>query len=140
FFVGGVKLSSLRAVEVKAFATPPTHRGHLASAAADPAIPGWRDILKKKPSDFGQLGIDPSKLTCDQLKALRKELSDAVDFDEIALHEDQVTLDQLDKIIASYEGFGAHTGLGFSLHEWVALRDGVKDAIKRLEAEIANLN
>ena len=47
FFVAGVRVSAMRAIEVKAFASAPTGHGRNASAAADPPIPGWRDILSE---------------------------------------------------------------------------------------------
>src|SRR5438270_1748791 len=61
FFIAGVQPSSLRGIKVEAFARAPGAAARAADIAAG-GIPGWREILKKKPADLGQLNVDPSSV------------------------------------------------------------------------------
>jgi hypothetical protein len=69
FYIAGPGLSNVAKVQVKAFTEVPARGGRRANSADD-TIPHWVDIYTKQPTDLASLGVDPSKLSCDQHRAL----------------------------------------------------------------------
>jgi glucosylceramidase len=71
FYIAGGVFNQVAKVEVEVFARIPTVPGPL-------TIASWRKLLNRKPIHLVSLNVNPSEPTCDQLTALRMELSDVL--------------------------------------------------------------
>ena len=136
FFVAGTKVSGLRSIEVKAFASAPGIRS-LASLA-ESGIPDWQEILRKNPTDFADIGVDPNGLDCAKLLALRDQLMKSRDHLDRAVAGGQEDVASIRNWIRT-----AETDWGFSetyrgyLLDWLA--ETLQD-IKVLKQQIAKLD
>ena len=145
FYVAGPELSHVAKIKLEAFTTSPTGPGHRASIAQTATSLGWREVLHSKPTALASLNFDPSRLTCGQLEALRKKLSDVVSFgvEPELRHEEEAHAN----LLAAIDNYSTIThvisqNLGLAHASKRQLIDDLRSTAARighLKAEIANV-